>query len=63
MKTVHALWGGLPLCGFMPGTVPGDWPAGHVWTNPQDLTALKADDSAKPCEKCLEEARKRVSTR
>lgn len=33
MKIAHALKHGLPMCGFMPGTVPGDWPAGHIWVS------------------------------
>lgn len=31
-RTIHRLAGGLPPCGFS-REVPGNWPAGHVWTN------------------------------
>jgi hypothetical protein len=27
----HILVEGVPLCGFMPGHVPGDWPSHHTW--------------------------------
>jgi len=34
---VHLLVAGQPVCGFMPGTVPGDWPEDHKWTRPNQL--------------------------
>lgn len=30
--TVHYLHHGRALCGFSPGVLPGQWPAGHMWT-------------------------------
>jgi hypothetical protein len=32
VRVVHYLSGGLTLCGFGAGSVPGEWPPGHAWT-------------------------------
>lgn len=44
VTTVHILSRGRPLCGFMPGCVPGQWPERHKWVaiDSTDETDLKA---------------------
>ena len=34
-RVVHALYHGLPLCGFS-NEVPNKWPEGHQWTDVND---------------------------
>jgi hypothetical protein len=49
-QTVHLLMYGAPLCGFMPGCVPGIWPPGHCWVGIDD------DENAQEinCAGCIE---------
>ena len=35
--TTHVLFEGQPLCGFMAGQLPKDWPAGHNWVSIADV--------------------------
>lgn len=43
---VHILRAGRPLCGFLPGVLPGQWPAGHKWVRLGSMGAT--------CARCLE---------
>ena len=54
MKTVHALWQGLALCGFM-GKIPMYWPNDHFWVSPDDLKNINCPE----CKKLAEARRKR----
>lgn len=37
VTTYHILRHGQPLCGFMPGAVPKDWPENHRWVRQEHL--------------------------
>jgi hypothetical protein len=52
-RTVHALQGGQPLCGFSQD-IPANWPSSHAWTEVDDLENInccacksKAEELAK----------------
>ena len=48
-QTVHALLHGQPLCEFS-SAVPAEWPAGHVWTQIEDIENIN-------CSFCKQRAR------
>lgn len=53
-KTIHVLFEGHVLCGFMAGCVPSGWPDGHAWVSIVDM--LKQKEWAAgfaPCPRCL----------
>lgn len=39
---VHALYRGLPLCGFTTNT-PNKWPVGHMWVGKDETASLTCD--------------------
>lgn len=61
MKTCHILYGGHPLCGFSPGVLPGQWPAGHVWCSTLQVEEARAGEGIEVCPPCEEVLARRKS--
>lgn len=49
---LHVLRSGEPLCGFMLGELPGDWPDGHRWIS--EAQAAKPGAPPITCSTCAE---------
>ena len=62
--TIHVLFEGRPLCGFMAGTLPSGWPDWHKWVSIADV-GLSATFSANelPCDRCFHLASSSALTR
>jgi hypothetical protein len=60
LTTTHVLFEGQPLCGFMTGHVPKDWPSGHNWVSVMDVvwrdgkaTFPPTSERDKLCDTCV----------
>ena len=57
--TMHVLFEGRPLCGFMAGCVPSGWPDGHKWVSITEVKEVDGkpgflhDERSTPCDRCL----------
>jgi hypothetical protein len=58
LLNVHVLFGGRPLCGFMPGVVPGQWPETHRWTY---LARWRQEATCAECRRAAQVASTQVS--
>lgn len=54
-KIIHALFGGVTLCGDLQG-LPNTWPNNHIWTYKEDVKNIS-------CPKCKKEAEKLKATK
>ena len=51
--TTHVLFEGQPLCGFMAGKLPKDWPPGHSWVSITDAAERPILGLCVPCDGCF----------